>query len=89
MTANGITINKTNDVKTIMIALSNIVKLFISVPMVCVVRVGQHAGNQAVNCGEPLDDFEPIVLVDGEAHLFSYSVGAFDGAGKRNKLIGA
>ena len=56
--------------------------------MVCVVRVGQHAGNQAVNCSEPLDDFEPVVLVDGETHnLFSYSVGAFDGAGALQKAI--
>jgi len=39
------------------------------IAVVCVVRVGQHAGNQAVNCGEPLDNFEPVVLVDGEAHL--------------------
>jgi len=41
------------------------------IAVVCVVRVGQHAGNQAVNCGEPLDDFEPVVLVDSEAHLFT------------------
>ena len=53
------------------------------IAVVCVVRVGQHAGNQAVNCGEPLDDFEAVSLVDSEAHkLFSYSVGAFDGAGE-------
>ena len=39
------------------------------IAVVRVIRVGQHAGNQAVNCGEPLDDFEPVVLVDGEAHI--------------------
>ena len=42
--------------------------LYSVIAVVCVVRVGQHAGNQAVNCGEPLDDFEPVMLVDGEAH---------------------
>jgi len=38
--------------------------------MVCVVRVSQHAGNEFVNSGEPLYDFETVCLVDGEAHLF-------------------
>ena len=38
--------------------------------MVCVVGVGQHAGNKAFCRGKPLDDFEPVCLVDGEAHLF-------------------
>ena len=38
--------------------------------MICVVRVGQHAGNQAVNGGKPLDNFEPVMLVNGEAHQF-------------------
>ena len=60
--------------------------LYSVIAVICVVRVGQHAGNQAVNCGEPLDDFEPICLVDGEAHLFSYSVGAFNGAGELNLI---
>ena len=36
--------------------------------MVPIVRVGQHAGNKLVYSGEPLDDFEPVCLVDGEAH---------------------
>ena len=39
--------------------------------MVCVVRVGQHAGNEFVNSGEPLDDFEAVRLVNGEAHCFT------------------
>jgi hypothetical protein len=52
--------------------------------MVCVVRVSQHAGNKGLYGWEPLDGLEPVCLVDGEAHsLFSYSVGAFDGAGER------
>lgn len=41
------------------------------IAVICVVRVGQHAGNEFVNGGEPLDDFEPVVLVDGETHANS------------------
>jgi len=36
--------------------------------MIPVVGVGQHAGNKFVNGWKPLDDFESVVLVDGEAH---------------------
>ena len=43
------------------------------IAVICVVRVGQHAGNQFVSCGEPLDDFEAVVLVDGEAHGLVYN----------------
>ena len=39
------------------------------IPPICVVRVGQHAGNKAVCCGKPLDDLEAVSLVDSEAHL--------------------
>ena len=38
--------------------------------MVCVFGVGQHAGNKAICRGKPLDGFEAVCLVDGEAHLF-------------------
>jgi hypothetical protein len=38
--------------------------------VVPVVGVGQHAGNKFVNGWEPLYTFEPVCLVDGEAHLF-------------------
>ena len=54
--------------------------------MVCVVRVGQHAGNQAVNCGEPLDDFEPVMLVDGEAHPILLFRGRVRWRGRMYKL---
>jgi hypothetical protein len=39
------------------------------ISMVRVVRVGQHAGKEFVNSGEPLDNFESVGLVDGEAHI--------------------
>ena len=36
--------------------------------MVPIVWVNQHAGNKLVGGLKPLDDFEPVCLVDGEAH---------------------
>jgi len=53
------------------------------IAVVCVVGVGQHASNKFINGWEPLDHFEAVSLVDGEAHkLFSYSMGTLNGAGE-------
>jgi hypothetical protein len=38
--------------------------------MVYIVWVSQHAGDELIGCPKPLDDFEPVCLVNGEAHLF-------------------
>jgi hypothetical protein len=39
------------------------------VPMVSVVGVGQHAGDQCVYGMEPLDKHQPAWFVYGEAHF--------------------
>ena len=48
------------------------------ISMVPIVRVGQHAGNKLVNGLKPLDDFEAVCLVDGEAHWLSNNLRAID-----------